>query len=244
MRRIEEAGSELNQNQFPVIKATGTTNSERVLAHLAEQSFLDLWSYPTPYRDQRAHHRGDGKELCDLLVVCDPYILIFSVKAIKWPRMPTSIAWRRWAKRAIHKAAKQTAGAERWIRAHPERIFLDSECKRPFPLPIPAGSGRHIFQIVIVAGASEACRAHTLHGSGSFLVDPAIQGIHHWPRQAENIRPFAVGNVNPGGSFVHVFDEIAFEILMNELDTVRDFTDYLEKTRRFFAFRPLIQGNG
>ena len=36
--------------------------TERMLAEFCERTFLKLWSYPNPYKD-------DGHELCDLLVV-------------------------------------------------------------------------------------------------------------------------------------------------------------------------------
>jgi hypothetical protein len=48
--------------------------SEEYLARLCRRSFLSLWSYPTP------QGKNAGKELCDCLVVCDPDVIIFSVK--------------------------------------------------------------------------------------------------------------------------------------------------------------------
>lgn len=112
------------QPRSPVIKADGVTPSERYLAQLAEKSFLNLWSYPSPFRNQKQLSGGDGKELCDLLVVCGRYIIIFSEKTIAWPNGELHVGWRRWAKRAISKAAKQAKGAERWITEFPDRIFL------------------------------------------------------------------------------------------------------------------------
>ena len=48
----------------------GTTDSERALTRLARKAFLTLWSYPNVFTDEgRAGGKGDGKELCDLLVV-------------------------------------------------------------------------------------------------------------------------------------------------------------------------------
>lgn len=41
-------------------KSTGVTETERLLAEFCERSFLKLWSYPNPFKD-------DGHELCDLL---------------------------------------------------------------------------------------------------------------------------------------------------------------------------------
>ena len=228
----------------PINKSTGTTNTERILAALAERSFLNLWSYPTPFRDQRAHAKGDGKELCDLLVVCDPYVLIFGVKAIDWPQRSNSVAWPRWARRSIRDSIKQTIGAERWIAQHPTRIFLDSRCQQRLPLPMPDPSRRRVIQIILAVGASRACKAHTLHGTGTFLIDPSIKAGQHWPRRTRNMRPFAIGDVNPNGSFIHVFDDISFEVLMNELDTIRDFADYLEKRSQFLRSGRLFRAMG
>src|SRR5438477_13146594 len=53
-----------------VLPGEGVTAAERYLAELCRRSFLSLWSYPAVFRDQG--HRGgngDGKEVCDLLVV-------------------------------------------------------------------------------------------------------------------------------------------------------------------------------
>ena len=63
-------------------KSKGLTESERYLANLCEKSFLSLWSYPNVFRDQgRKEGKGDGKELCDLLVVFDRDVIIFSDKS-------------------------------------------------------------------------------------------------------------------------------------------------------------------
>ena len=51
-------------------KSQGITATEKLLADLCEQSFLKLWSYPNPCKD-------DGKELCDLIVVFEDTVLIF-----------------------------------------------------------------------------------------------------------------------------------------------------------------------
>ena len=120
-------------------RASGTTTSECYLAKLAEDSFLDLWSYPNVYRDiPMGGGHVMGKEVCDLLVVCGDHVLIFSDKAVAWPtRADTNTAWVRWYKHAIHKSAKQVRGAQRWIAQHPDRIFLDATCSRRLPLTLP-----------------------------------------------------------------------------------------------------------
>jgi putative intracellular protease/amidase len=52
-----------------VLRGLGTTLSERHLAKLADRSFLNLWSYPNTFIDKKTGGKGDGKALCDLLVV-------------------------------------------------------------------------------------------------------------------------------------------------------------------------------
>ena len=156
----------------PVVKGVGVTESERYLATLAEKSFLNLWSYPSPYRDQKAgsNGQGDGKELCDLLVVCGDHIIIFSEKSIQWPSGELNIAWSRWVKRAVMAAAKQAQGAERWIEEHPDRIFLDRNCENPFPIDFPEPAKRKFHNVIVARGASEQCKKHFEGHSGSLMI--------------------------------------------------------------------------
>lgn len=51
-------------------KSSGVTETERMLAEFCERTFLKLWSYPNPFKD-------DGHELCDLLAVFGDYVFIF-----------------------------------------------------------------------------------------------------------------------------------------------------------------------
>ena len=223
----------LEQYRQPIIKAVGMTDSERYLAKLAEKSFLNLWSYPNPFRDQKQSGRGDGKELCDLLVVCGHHIIIFSEKTITWPNGDMNTAWSRWAKRAIRDAVKQIEGAERWITQHRERIFLDKKCTTPFPIDLPPPENRTIHKVIVATGAAKACKQRFPNGSGSLIIKPSIKADAHWNSKPTEIEPFAIGDIDPSGSFVHVLNDISLDIIMNELDTIRDFTDYLVKKAAF-----------
>ena len=71
----------------------GITPEEQYLQRLCDRSFLSLWSFASPSRDQKADAKGDGKELCDLLVVCGDDILVFSDKGCKFPN-----TWRHKAR--------------------------------------------------------------------------------------------------------------------------------------------------
>ena len=205
-------GENLKQYRPSVPKAEGVTESERYLARVAEKSFLNLWSYPSPFRDQQQSRRGDGKELCDLLVVCGRYIVIFSEKTIAWPNGNVTVAWCRWAKRAVRDATKQAKGAERWITEFPDRIFLDRRCETPFPINLPSPEERIIHRVVVARGAAAACREHVPGSSGSLIVNPRVSGQHHWSGTREAIEPFCVGDVDPAGSFVHVVNEASLEV--------------------------------
>ena len=100
----------------------------------------------------------DGKELCDLLVVCDPHVIIFSEKSIGWPEKPIDIAWPRWFRKAVAASTDQLRGAERWINEYPDRIFLDRECLKPLPLAFPTKERRRVHRVVVAHGAARACR--------------------------------------------------------------------------------------
>lgn len=140
----------------PIVRSTGFTPSEQYLAGLADRTFLNLWSYPNPYREQKLAGGGDGKELCDLLIVCDPHIIVFSEKEITWTDKPLDVAWSRWFRKAVFAATTQLKGAERWITEFPERIFLDQSCQTPFPLGFPSPETPRIHRIVVARGAAEA----------------------------------------------------------------------------------------
>lgn len=103
----------------------GLTPSERFVTDLSRRSFLRLWTHPNPKGKK-------GKELCDCLVVCGPYIVIISVKENEYRDTGDSTGWERWAKAAIEKSASQIWGAERWLDTVDEVIRHDG---RAFTLP-------------------------------------------------------------------------------------------------------------
>jgi hypothetical protein len=105
------------------------TASEGRLERLCRETFLSLWSYPGICKDQGAGGgRPGGKEVCDLLVVFERDIIIFSDKTCGFP--PTedlALAWSRWYHRAVVRSARQLRGAERWILQHPARLKVRHE---------------------------------------------------------------------------------------------------------------------
>lgn len=90
----------VNYPEMIVEKSSGLTSSERKLAALGYHTFLRLWSYPNPHKFQ-----FKGKELCDLLIVFENHIIIFSDKNCVYGCSGDNQAdWRRWYKKAIRKS--------------------------------------------------------------------------------------------------------------------------------------------
>ena len=234
----------LKQYRPAIRKSVGVTQSERYLAYVAEKSFLNLWCYPSPFRDQKQSKNGEGKELCDLLVVCGRYVIIFSEKTISWPGGELEVAWSRWFKRAVWSAAKQARGAERWITEFPERIFLDRKCRTKFPIDFPAREERIIHRVVVAKGTGEGFERYSSNSLGKFVIEPGIRSAQHWQNNRDNVKPFVVGDVDPLSSFVHVFGEVGMDVLMYELNTISDFAGYLEKRANFIRSGQLLRAYG
>ena len=197
-----------------IVKSKGVTPTERLLADLCEKSFLKLWSYPNPIKD-------DKKELCDLLAVFENHLFIFFDResgALTKENKDPLIQWNRWKKEAIDAQTKTAHGAERYIRSG-RGIFLDTELAVPFPLDFDPQKVV-VHKIIIAHGAKEACENFSddnVYGSlGMFYVN----GTPDLPF------PFMVhmDKENP----VHVFDSHNLPIIFSELDTFYDFTSYLD----------------
>lgn len=219
----------------PIDKSDGVNASERFLQRLCEGTLLSLWSYPGVFRDQgRQGGIGDGKEVCDLLVVFENHVIIFSDKACQFPNTGNlGLDWCRWYKRAVLCAAKQLGGAERWIREHPDRLFLDRACTKPFPLMIPRADQIIFHRVVVAHGASGPCQ-ELLGGIGSLMIAPALRDEQHWSDPG-SARPFQIGLVDSKLGYIHVFDDSTVEIVLRTVDTVSDFVAYLTRKEAFIA---------
>jgi hypothetical protein len=210
----------------PVTKSSGLTASERYLSQLCEKNFLSFWSYPRPFRDQ-----GGNKELCDLLVIVDDDIIIFSDKhCVVEPKSKLELDWQRWFRSAVWSGARQAWGAERWLRQHPDRVFMDSECTRALPVPLPTLNRARYHLVVTVHGVSAACQA-MLGGTGSLVIGSDIRGL------AAHDKPFVIGDLDPKRSFVHVFDDATLDYVMSTLDTATDILRYLREKERLCRSR-------
>ena len=201
-------------------KAEGVNESERYLQKLCDKTFLSLWSYP-------AVHKEKGNECCDLLVVFENHIIIFSDKDCQFPNSgQLELDWNRWFKKAIQKSAQQAWGAERWIKKYPNKLFLDSLCEKPFPIEIPDLSTAKFHLVIIAHDSSDRCQQE-LSGRGSLIINSSLKGF-----DTHKI-PFMIGDIEPSRAFVHVLDDNSLDILLKTLDTISDFVSYLSKKEKF-----------
>jgi hypothetical protein len=116
--------------------------SEQLVYDICRKSFLSLWSYANP-------QGKSSKELCDTLIVCDPDIIIISVKDIQITDSGDIITdWERWRKRAIDASVKQIYGAERWIEGATQVIRSDGSVG----IKLPEKRNRRIHRVAIALG--------------------------------------------------------------------------------------------
>lgn len=213
----------------PVLKSTAQTESEHYLGELCSRTFLSLWSYPSIYRDQIGTGK-EGKEVCDLLVVCGRHVIIFSDKHCRFEETgDTALSWSRWFRKTVRRSADQVWGAERWVRNFQSRLFLDRACTKRFPIALPSSTDAIFHRVVVAHGVSEPFR-RLAGGSGSLMLMSDVIGERH------NDMPFTVGWVGDHAQgYVHVFDDTTLDVVLTTLNTITDFVWYLEKKELLFG---------
>lgn len=213
---------------FMVInKSDGKTEGEKKVAQLCERSFLKLWSYPNLFKQK-------GKELCDNIILFDKTIILISEKTKHDFNYDYSlyknedsqktignrhidILWKRWCKE-LKSSENQLDGAERWIKKHPDQIFLDSKCQNKFPLKIPDITELKFIKISVINGLNNV----------NILREKACNGELDYELPIDMIL-FKI-NIN---NIIHVLDDYTFPIIMKELDTATDFINFFEKKEAF-----------
>lgn len=129
--------------------------TEEFVFHLCRETFLSLWSYPNPKRDQ-------AKELCDVLVVCEPDVVVISVKQAELNLdAPPEVAVQRWLRSAVEKSVRQLYGAERWLRKRGDRVIRHDGTAG---LRLPPLEFRRIHRISVSLGS----RGQVLLRSGDY----------------------------------------------------------------------------
>jgi len=172
--------------------------AEALVYRLCRRSFLSLWSYMNP------RQKANGKELCDILVVCEPDIIIFSVKHSTLPKNgTTAVNIARWKRRAIDSSVSQIYGAERTLKRLTHVVRNDSSQG----VSLPDAKAARVHRIAIALGTEGAVGMPY----GEF-----------------------------GKGFVHVLDESATQVILQELDTISDFVKYLIDKEQFLQSVHLV----
>ncbi|EIX9025439.1 SEC-C domain-containing protein [Klebsiella aerogenes] len=210
-------------------KGLGFNKTEKRLIKLANKAFIGLWSYPNVYSNEGYAKNKSGKEVCDLLIVFENNVIIFSDKDIKFhDQIDISVAWKRWFKKSVTESAIQLHGAEKFLKEHHGRLFLDKECKELFPIEIH--KDMHFFLIAVTSNSLKPAAKYfnrIAPGSSGTLMNIFPFGI-----KDSSEHPFAIGDIHPDKTFVHVLDELSLKLLLTELDTITDFIAYLKEKER------------
>src|SRR5688572_11389826 len=74
------------------------------------------------------------------------------------------------------------------------------------------------------------------------MVLGALKGTHQSRR--DDVMPVAIGDVDPGGPFVHVFDKGALDFVLQEMDTTSEFPRYLREREKFIREERLGHSSG
>lgn len=124
------------------------TPTEAFVHEVAKKSFLSLWSYASP--EGKTH----GREMCDILVVCDPDVIIFSVKEVR-PTKHADDAVRvaRWVRAAVDESVDQVYGAERFIQSDRHACVRKEDGSDALPYPVKAV--RRIHRVAVALGGEE-----------------------------------------------------------------------------------------
>ena len=216
---------------FDLPDSAGLTPSERILAQLSRRAFLSLWTFPNLHTDEgfKADSKSP-KEFTDGLLVFGDDVALFSDKEIVFnEEKPLAIAWPRWYRKAVTHSVQQLFGALSWIKRFPDRIFLDAECTRKLPVPLPAATRARYHLVAVTHGTYKAVARHFPGSLGTLLIRTDIVG------DADPHRPFSVGLGPAGKPFVHILDKFALEVILREFDTASDFLNYLAARQRFLG---------
>lgn len=196
----------------------GFTQTEQLLHQLAKNSFFDLWCFMNP-------NQSTGKELCDLLVFFENEVILFFDRESKKfdNNNDIDLNWKRWKKKVIDRQISTARGAKKHILSFPDRVFFDHACTKRNNI-LKNKSNLKVHMIIIAHGAKEACLSQSdenIYGSLGIIYGDCPFPINN---------PFMINleKENP----VHVFDSENINTLLENLDTITDFLNYLNAKER------------
>jgi len=209
-------------------KSTGITRTEKLLAKLCNNTFLETLSYPNPYNSA-------GKELCDLIAIFDNHLYLFFDREIVFKKSNLNqpeVVWDRWFRKVIEKQIKTCNGSERYLKTGGS-VFLDPTKKVPFPINIDINTVS-IDKIILAHGAEDACKAISESNINGSL------GIEYSDGPGRNVTGFPFAVQLSKENIIHIFDSYNMPVIFQELDTFYDFTQYIvEKERAIDKYKIL-----
>lgn len=120
-----------------------TVNStEEFVLLVSKRTCLSLWACSNPIV-------APGKELCDILVVCDPHVIIISVKDVILHTEKELAGFERWHRKAVEASVSQIYGAERRLQNMSKIKFRDSS----EGLVLPDKAVRKIHRLAVAFGS-------------------------------------------------------------------------------------------
>ena len=135
------------------------TRTEQLAFDLCTRSCLSFWSHNNPILP-------NGKELCDVLVVFDEHVLIFSVKEIGLSSTPKAeTAHARWRRKAVDESVPQIYGAEKSLRSMANVIRADGT----HGSRIPSLEVRRVHRIAVACGADGVVPIHSADFGKGFV---------------------------------------------------------------------------
>jgi hypothetical protein len=132
--------------------------TEEFVLAVSRRSFLSLWCENNP------QGKDPSKELCDILVVCDPHVIIISVKDVHYQSdKDPAVASKRWERAAINASVKQIYGAERRLSRMTRVVRKDGSPS----LRLPPAETRRVHRIAVaIGGKSEVPIKSSNFGKG------------------------------------------------------------------------------
>lgn len=120
------------------------TRSEQLVYELSKNAFLPLWTYPNP------QGKDSSKELCDVLVVCQPDIIIISVKDSELKTDgDLEVQRKRWYRYAVEGSIDQIHGAQRRLSTLQDVTTNDGGK----PVELGETSQRRIHRVAVAIGS-------------------------------------------------------------------------------------------
>lgn len=118
--------------------------TERFVFELCRKTFLSLWSYANP-------QRPNGKELCDVLILCEPDVVLISVREVELAEdAEDGVAQTRWFRKAVLESANQICVASQRLVRLTHVIRSDGS----LGLPLPSVEERRIHRVAVSLGGS------------------------------------------------------------------------------------------